>query len=208
MESLVIAASSLPRAAFWSGKRVLLTGHTGFKGAWLAIWLQRLGAQVTGIGLAPSTQPSLFELANVDALLDSRLVDVRDAAAVSAIVAEARPDVVLHLAAQALVRRSYREPLETFATNVMGTAHVLDALRQGGSTRVAVMVTTDKVYANSEQIYPYREDDALGGHDPYSASKAASASVTSSSKQYSCIANGLGVDAVASSPKYTDIITT
>ncbi len=178
-----MAAPPIPQATFWNGKRVLLTGHTGFKGAWLAIWLHRLGAQVTGVALAPSTQPSLFDRASVDGLLDSRLIDVRDAAAVSAIVADTRPDVVLHLAAQALVRRSYREPLETFATNVMGTAHVLDALRQGTGTRVAVMVTTDKVYANAEQIFPYREVDALGGHDPYSASKAASEIVIASYRE-------------------------
>lgn len=162
-----------PSADFWRGKRVLLTGHTGFKGAWLALWLERLGAQVTGLALAPATTPSLFSLARVDAALDHHEVDIRDATALAAAVHAARPEVVLHLAAQALVRPGYREPLATFATNVMGTAHLLEALRGLGMVRSVVVVTTDKVYQNREWHYPYREDDALGGHDPYSASKAA-----------------------------------
>ncbi len=158
---------------FWRGKRVLLTGHTGFKGAWLAIKLHGLGAQVIGLALAPSTEPSLYKLAGVERLCDSHLLDVRDARAVREMVRQTRPEVVLHLAAQALVRPSYAQPLETLASNVMGTAHVLDALRDLADVRVAVVVTTDKVYRNREWAYPYREDDALGGHDPYSASKAA-----------------------------------
>jgi len=166
-------------AGFWRDKRVLLTGHTGFKGAWLALWLHRLGARVTGLALAPATTPSLFELARVGQRIDSRIVDVRDAASVKALVHEVQPQVTLHLAAQALVRPGYREPLATMATNVMGTAHVLDALRGVSDARVAVVVTTDKVYRNREWSYPYREDDALGGHDPYSASKAAAELVSS-----------------------------
>ena len=161
-------------ADFCLGKRVLLTGHTGYKGGWLALWLQSLGAHVTGIALPPDSTPSLFQLARVGDGMEGRFADIRDAASLSAIIRPARPEIVLHLAAQPLVRASYREPLETFATNVMGTAHVLNALRGVDSLRVAVMVTTDKVYQNREWPYPYRESDALGGHDPYSASKAAS----------------------------------
>jgi len=170
----------LPNPDFWRGKRVLLTGHTGFKGAWLALWLKRLGAQVFGISLAPATQPNLFELARVADVSESHICDIRDAAALAELVRRARPDVVLHLAAQALVRSSYRLPLETFSTNVLGTANLLDALRQLDTVRSVVVVTTDKVYQNKEWCYPYREEDALGGHDPYSASKAAAELVTAS----------------------------
>lgn len=170
----------LPNATFWRGKRVLLTGHTGFKGGWLALWLQRLGAEVTGVALAPNTSPNLFEAARVADGMHSHLCDIRDASAVARLAQAAQPEIVLHLAAQPLVRASYRDPLSTFSTNVMGTAHVLDALRGVGGVRVAVMVTTDKVYRNLEHVYPYREDDALGGYDPYSASKAASEIVIAS----------------------------
>ena len=166
--------------AFWAGKRVLVTGHTGFKGGWLCLWLQRLGAEVAGIALPPNTRPNLFEQARLAESMDSHLCDIRDAAALADLVHALRPEVVFHLAAQPLVRASYRAPLTTFATNIMGTAHVLDALRQQACVRVAVMVTTDKVYRNNEWLYPYREDDALGGHDPYSASKAASEIVIAS----------------------------
>ena len=169
-----------PDPQFWRGKRVLLTGHTGFKGAWLALWLQRLGAEVTGVALAAPTTPNLFELARVAQGMTSHRCDVRDAQALAALVKQARPEVVIHLAAQALVRASYRDPLQTFSTNTMGTAHLLDALRGLQGTRVAVMVTTDKVYRNLEHPYPYREDDTLGGYDPYSASKAASELVIAS----------------------------
>lgn len=158
---------------FWAGRRVLLTGHTGFKGAWLALWLHRLGARVTGLSLPPEGQTPLFDAAGVMALLDHRVVDLRDAGAVAAQVREARPEIVLHLAAQALVRRSYAEPLATFATNVMGTAHLLEALRGVSSVRAVVVVTSDKCYENREWVWGYREGEPLGGHDPYSASKAA-----------------------------------
>jgi len=166
--------STTPSRTFWGGKRVLLTGHTGFKGGWLALMLHRLGAHVTGIGLAPHTVPNLYELAGVAATCDSHFCDIRDRDRFSRLVRDARPEVVLHLAAQPLVRASYREPVETFDTNVMGTVHLLEALRGLADCRVAVMVTTDKVYENREWHWPYREVDALGGHDPYSASKAAS----------------------------------
>lgn len=166
--------ASTPDPAFWRNRRVLLTGHTGFKGAWLTFWLSRMGANVTGLSLEPVTQPNLFELLDLSSDCHHLVGDIRDPETVKRAVAQSRPEVVLHLAAQALVRPSYAEPVETFATNVMGTVHVLNALREAPQARVAVMVTTDKVYRNREWIWPYREDDALGGHDPYSASKASS----------------------------------
>lgn len=169
-----------PSASFWQGKRVLITGHTGFKGAWLSLLLRRLGAEVAGISLEPSTQPNLFGAAKVADVMEGHFCDLRDARSVSLVVKHKRPELVLHLAAQALVRHGYREPLETFDTNVMGTANVLDALRGLDSVRVVVAVTTDKVYNNREWVSPYREDDALGGHDPYSASKSASEMVITS----------------------------
>jgi CDP-glucose 4,6-dehydratase len=167
-------------ANFWHGKRVLLTGHTGFKGGWLALWLQKLGAEVVGIALAPNTLPNLFELAHVKSGMTSHFCDIRNASKLRQIVRDACPEIVFHLAAQPLVRSSYRDPLATYATNVMGTANLMDALRGLDSIKVAVMVTTDKVYCNNEWIYPYRETDGLGGHDPYSASKAASEIVIAS----------------------------
>ena len=169
-----------PQREFWRGKRVLLTGHTGFKGGWLALWLMQLGAEVTGVALPPNTTPSLFELARLADDTDSHFCDIRDATALAAMVRAAQPEIVLHLAAQPLVRASFSAPLETFASNVMGTANLLDALRGLPGVRVAVMVTTDKVYHNLEHPYPYREGDTLGGHDPYSASKAAAEIVIAS----------------------------
>jgi len=182
-----------PSPTFWHDKRVLLTGHTGFKGGWLALWLKRLGANVTALSLAPATQPSLFHAARVSTACDSRFGDIRDPEIVEHVVRSSRPQIVLHLAAQALVRTSYQRPLETFATNVMGTAHLLDALRDQASVRAAVTATTDKVYRNREWTYPYREDDALGGHDPYSASKAASEIVVASYRAAFLQAQGVAV---------------
>lgn len=169
-----------PMPDFWHGKRVLLTGHTGFKGAWMALWLHRLGAQVSGISLPSATTPNLFSLASIQMITDSHFCDIRDAAALAALIDKAQPEIVFHLAAQALVHASYRDPLTTFATNIQGTANVLDAVRPLNSVRVIVSITTDKVYKNLEQPYPYRETDALGGHDPYSASKAAAEIVIAS----------------------------
>lgn len=181
------------RADFWHGRRVVLTGHTGFKGGWLALWLQRLGADVTGIALPPATSPNLFALARVAEGMQSHFCDIRNADRLAALIRAARPEVVFHLAAQPLVRAGYRDPLGTFSCNIMGTAHVLDALRGLDSVRVAVMVTTDKVYRNLNQPYPYREDDALGGHDPYSASKAASELVIASYRDAFLRAQGVAV---------------
>ena len=172
--------SNRPNRQFWHGKRVVVTGHTGFKGGWLALWLTNMGAKVIGISLPPSTNPNLFSLAKIENQADNHFCDVRDAVKLAEIVQSAQPEVVFHLAAQALVRQSYLEPLDTFSTNVMGTASLLNALRGLSSVKVAVMVTTDKVYRNNEWPWPYREDDVLGGRDPYSASKAASEVVISS----------------------------
>jgi CDP-glucose 4,6-dehydratase len=165
---------------FWRDRRVLLTGHTGFKGAWLSLWLEQMGAQVYGLALAPDTEPALFSLLAPFTHQHSRLGDIRDPATVAAAVAEARPQIAIHMAAQSLVRRSYRDPAETFAVNVMGTANVLDALRAAGNLEAVLVVTTDKVYRNTEQGRAFVEDDPLGGTDPYSASKAAAEIVTAS----------------------------
>jgi CDP-glucose 4,6-dehydratase len=189
MENVVMTE----KANFWLCKRVLLTGHTGFKGSWLALWLQRLGAEVTGIAIAPNTTPSLFELARIETSITSHFCDIRNPTALARIVRNARPEIVFHLAAQPLVRVSYRDPLATFATNIMGTAHLLDALRGLDSIKVAVMVTTDKVYRNNEWLYPYRETDALGGHDPYSASKAASEIIIASYRDAYLAEQGVAV---------------
>lgn len=159
---------------FWNGKRVVITGHSGFKGAWLTLWLARLGAQVTGVSLPPTTEPNLFSLTEIDHLCESHFCDITDQEKLRALIQGIQPDIMFHLAAQSLVRLGYREPVSTFATNVMGTVNVLDALRGLNSIKAVVMVTTDKVYHNHEWPWPYRETDALGGHDPYSASKAAS----------------------------------
>jgi CDP-glucose 4,6-dehydratase len=159
--------------SFWSGKRVLLTGHTGFKGAWLTLSLVRLGARVTGFALPAHTEPALFDQLGLAREIEHRLGDIRDAALVQRVVHETRPDVVLHLAAQAIVLRSYGLPVDTWSINVMGTVHLLEALRNIDKTCGVVLVTSDKVYENSEWNVHYRESDRLGGHDPYSASKAA-----------------------------------
>jgi CDP-glucose 4,6-dehydratase len=160
-------------AAFWAGKRVLLTGHTGFKGSWLALWLSSLGARVSGYALEPDTSPSLFEQLNLHDEINHCIADIRDLAVLRCRMAHVRPDVVFHMAAQPLVRRSYAEPVLTWQTNVMGTAHLLDALRDADHPCAVVIVTTDKVYENHERLHAYRETDRLGGHDPYSSSKAA-----------------------------------
>jgi len=156
----------------WNGRRVLITGHTGFKGSWLTLWLAQLGAEVTGLALAPES-PSLFEQARLVDRIRHIEGDIRDLATVERAIALARPEVVFHLAAQPLVRRSYAEPVETFATNVQGTVHVLDACRRSPDLKAIICVTSDKCYENREWVWPYRETDPMGGHDPYSASKGA-----------------------------------
>jgi CDP-glucose 4,6-dehydratase len=167
-------------SSFWNNKRVLITGHTGFKGGWLSIWLQRLGANVAGYALPAATEPSLFALANVSTGMRSEMGDIRDLDHLSQFVAEFQPEIIFHLAAQALVRPSYSDPVETFSSNVLGTVNILEAVRQCDSVRAVVIVTTDKCYENLERQEGYREDEPLGGHDPYSSSKGCAELVTSS----------------------------
>lgn len=157
--------------SFWRGKRVFLTGHTGFKGGWMSLWLQSLGADVTGFALAPPTQPNLFEEARVGAGMRSILGDVRDLAALQAAMQVAQPEIVIHMAAQPLVRDSYQNPVETYSTNVMGTVHLLESVRRSPGVKAVVNITTDKCYENREWIWGYRENEPMGGHDPYSNSK-------------------------------------
>ena len=156
----------------WLGRRVFLTGHTGFKGSWLALWLSRLGAQVRGYALDPGTEPNMFTLASVGNVVDDVRGDIRECAKLEGCIKEFAPNVVVHMAAQPLVRRSYADPVGTYATNVMGTVNVLEAVRKTPSVRAVICVTTDKVYQNHEWVWPYRETDALGGYDPYASSKA------------------------------------
>lgn len=164
---------------FWRGRSVFLTGHTGFKGSWLAVWLTDVGASVHGFALEPPTRPSMFDVCGLaDRLASHTIGDIRDADVLSRAMENARPSVVLHLAAQPLVRASYAQPVETYATNVMGTVNVLEATRQIGSIEALVSVTTDKCYENREWLWGYRENEALGGHDPYSSSKACAEFVT------------------------------
>lgn len=165
-------------AAFWRGRSVLITGHTGFKGGWLSLWLQRLGARVHGYALAPATDPALFHVARVADGIQHREGDLADLAGLSHCLAGAEPEIVFHLAAQALVRASYREPLATFTSNILGTAHLLEAVRRTPSVRAVVVVTSDKCYQNQEWLWPYRENEPLGGRDPYSASKACAEIIT------------------------------
>jgi CDP-glucose 4,6-dehydratase len=169
-----------PDPTFWRGKRVLLTGHTGFKGGWAAIWLAGMGAEVTGLALAPDQPDALFELAGIGGLVRSNIVDLRDREAVRGVTAQGPFDVVLHMAAQPIVRTSIAEPVETFAANIMGTAHLLDALRAQAGLSAVLAITSDKVYANAETGAAFDESAALGGKDPYSASKAATEIVVAS----------------------------
>lgn len=163
---------------FWNGKRVFLTGHTGFKGSWLSLWLQLMGANVCGFALKPPTEPSLFEAARVEQGMTSVIGDVTDLESLQRAITQRQPDIVLHMAAQPLVRYSYKNPVETYATNVMGTVHLLEAVRHTPSVRTVVIITSDKCYENKEWVWGYREDEPMGGHDPYSNSKGCSELVT------------------------------
>jgi CDP-glucose 4,6-dehydratase len=165
---------------FWRGKSVFVTGHTGFKGSWLCLWLHAMGAKVTGYALQPPTSPSLFELCGIHTLITSIEGDIRDFAALHSSMLEAEPEVVIHMAAQPLVRESYKDPADTYAVNVMGTVHLLEAVRRCPSVKGVVNVTTDKCYENREWVWGYREQEPMGGYDPYSSSKACSELVTAS----------------------------
>jgi CDP-glucose 4,6-dehydratase len=166
--------------SFWRGKRVFLTGHTGFKGSWLSLWLQSMGAELHGLALTPPTTPNLFTVAQVaSGMASSTMGDIRDLATVQKAMRASQADIVIHMAAQPLVRLSYAEPVETYATNVMGTVHVLESARHTPSVKAVVVVTTDKCYENKEWLWGYREDEPMGGHDPYSNSKGCSELVTS-----------------------------
>lgn len=170
----------LVNPAFWRGRRVFVTGHTGFKGSWLALWLQQMGAEVHGFALAPDSCPGLFQVAGVEHGMQSTLGDIRDLSAVQAAMTAARPEIVLHLAAQALVPQSYVDPVASFATNAMGTVHVLEGCRHQPDLKAVVVVSSDKCYENREQLWGYRETDPMGGHDPYSASKGCTELIVSS----------------------------
>jgi len=163
---------------FWRGKRVFLTGHTGFKGSWLSLWLQKLGAELTGFSLPPPTEPSLFEKAQVSEGMTSLLGDIRDAAALRDALHSSRAEIVIHMAAQPLVRESYKNPPETYATNVMGVVNLLEAVRSAKGVRAVLNITTDKCYENREWAWGYRENEAMGGYDPYSSSKGCAELVT------------------------------
>ena len=166
------------RAVFWRGKRVFLTGHTGFKGSWLSLWLESLGSEVTGFSLAPPTTPNLFEVANVARGMTSYISDIRDLSSLQKAMQEAKPEIVIHMAAQPLVRKSYSDPVETYATNVMGTVNLLESVRQTPSVKAVVVVTTDKCYENKEWPWGYRETEPMGGYDPYSSSKGCAELIT------------------------------
>jgi CDP-glucose 4,6-dehydratase len=184
MSNSHIVKEGLVDPSFWVGKSVFLTGHTGFKGGWLSLWLVSMGAKVTGYALAPNTNPNFFEVARVrEGLSQSYIGDIRDLEKLQKAMSDAKPEVVIHMAAQPLVRYSYANPVETYATNVMGTVHVLESIRSQGSVRAVVIVTTDKCYENKEWPWGYRENEPMGGYDPYSNSKGCAELVTSAYRQ-------------------------
>ena len=182
---------------FWKGRRVFLTGHTGFKGSWLSLWLDALGADVTGYALDPPTQPNMFEQAHVAATVRTVRADIRDFARLQSAVAECRPEVILHMAAQSVVRRGYEDPIETYSSNVMGTVNLLEAVRRLKRECVVVNVTSDKCYANREWLWGYREDEPMGGRDPYSNSKGCAELVTTAYRESFFPAESVGQHGVA-----------
>ncbi len=169
--------------SFWHGKRVFLTGHTGFKGSWLSLWLQSMGVELQGVALNPPTQPALFDIARVSEGMDHQIADIRDYQKIKSLMVAFKPEIVIHMAAQPLVRLSYQSPVETYATNVMGTVHVLEAARHVDSVRAIVNITTDKCYENKEWAWGYRENEPMGGHDPYSSSKGCAELVSSAYRE-------------------------
>jgi CDP-glucose 4,6-dehydratase len=164
---------------FWCAKRVFLTGHTGFKGGWLSLWLQSMGATIRGLSLTPPTEPALFNVARIAEGMEHHIADIRDYTAVKSAMEDFKPEIIFHMAAQPLVRLSYQQPIETYATNVMGTVHLLESARHAGSVKAIVNITTDKCYENREWVWGYREDEPMGGHDPYSNSKGCAELVSS-----------------------------
>ena len=179
--------------AFWLGKRVFLTGHTGFKGSWMSLWLQSMGAIVRGVSLEPPTKPALFIVASVADGMDHQIADIREYDKVRSLMSEFKPEIVIHMAAQPLVRLSYQQPIETYATNVMGTVHVLEAARHAGSVRAIVNITTDKCYENKEWVWGYREEEPMGGHDPYSNSKGCAELVSNAYRKSFFKAEGIAM---------------
>ena len=184
---------NLVTPAFWSGKRVLLTGHTGFKGSWLTLWLHTLEAEVTGFSLPPATTPNLYTASTANRGIRSVYGDLRDQSAVTEIVRRTQPEIILHLAAQALVREGYHDPVATYAINVMGTVHLLEAAKAIDTLKSIIVVTSDKCYENREWLWPYREDEALGGYDPYSSSKACTELVAAAYRRSFLQARGIGL---------------
>ena len=196
MEKMVETKLSLPNSDFWKNKNVLLTGHSGFKGTWMSIILNSFGSNICGISLKPNTEPNLFDLCKIESRLDNNFCDIRNHKETSSIISDFQPEVVIHMAALPLVRESYSIPVETFETNVLGTVNILDSVRKINSVKSVICITTDKVYKNKEIIKPYKENDELGGYDPYSSSKAASELAISCYKDSFLLKNNVGVASV------------
>jgi len=188
-----MVADDMVNSEFWQGKKVFLTGHTGFKGSWLSIWLNSMGAVVKGYALKPATNPNLFAIAGIEHLVESDINDIRDYPVLCDSISSFSPDIVFHMAAQPLVRASYERPLETYETNVMGTANLLEAVRHCSSVKAVVNITTDKCYENNEWVWGYKETDPMGGRDPYSSSKGCSELVTSSYRESFLKGSNIGV---------------